>query len=202
MAKKSILQNYLDSIRSENIKSLTAKSRNWFVDMLSGGELKGTVRKVIADPITKTKSRPTIGKMYMFIYDPKTKKTLPYYDRYPLIIMADKPAKGKGFYGLNLHYLRPIERAKLLQALEKSYSTTKGDMKENTRLRISYQILKSATKHRRFRPTFKRYLPNHIKSNIVEIPAPYWEVALFLPTQKFVGASSGKVWSDSRRLSR
>lgn len=199
---RSILQKYLDTIRQENIKSLTSKSREWFIDMLSGGEIKGQPTQILKDPIGKKKTRPIIGKMYMFVYDPKYKKKLPYYDRYPLIIMADRPAKGKGFYGLNLHYLRPLERAKLLAALESSRSTTKGELKDNTRLRIDYQFLKSARKYRAFRPTFKRYLPKHVKSSLVEIPAPYWEIALFLPTQRFKGASSSKVWADSRKASR
>ena len=53
--------------------------------------------------------------MNMFFYDPKHKDTLPYYDRFPLSVIIG-PAKG-GFYGLNLHYLPPVLRAKMLDAL-------------------------------------------------------------------------------------
>ena len=61
------------------------------------------------------RQQPLIGSMNMFFYDPKTKDTLPFYDRFPLAIIVG-PAE-KGFYGLNLHYLPPILRAKFLDAL-------------------------------------------------------------------------------------
>ena len=51
----------------------------------------------------------------MYFYDPKHKETLPYYDRFPLIIMVG-PAP-RGFIGLNLHYLPLATRAKFLDAL-------------------------------------------------------------------------------------
>jgi hypothetical protein len=200
MAKDdSLLQKYLDNLRADNIQSMTKKSRDWFIDMAMSGELKATAEKILKDANTRNRPNPIIGKMYMFKYDTKHKKTLPYYDRYPLIILADRPKKGTGFYGLNLHYINAIDRAKLLTALEKGYSSTPGKFQLSTRLKISYQILKSASKLKAFRPTFKRYLRDHIKSALIEIPSEYWEVAIFLPTSKFVKADVSKVWSDSKK---
>jgi len=199
--KKSLLQTYLDELRRNNIERMTSKSREWFMELLSVGELKTSFAKVAKDPAVKSRSRPMIGKMYMYIYDPKTKAALPYWDRYPLIIMADLPEKGKGWYGLNLHYLSPLLRAKLLDGLMQ-YSSTGKTLKETTKLRLSYGLLKSARKHRLFKPTFKRYLPEHVKSKIVEIPAPLWEICMFLPTQKFVGTSTNTVWNDSKKIGR
>ena len=60
---------------------------------------------------------PTIGEMYMFSYDPKYKDVLPYYDMYPLVIPIEMYADG--FLGLNLHYLPPLARARLLDSLKK-----------------------------------------------------------------------------------
>ena len=199
--KKSLLQTYLDELRRNNIERMTSKSREWFMELLSVGELKTSFVKVAKDPAVKSRSRPMIGKMYMYIYDPKTKAALPYWDRYPLIIMADLPEKGKGWYGLNLHYLSPLLRAKLLDGLMQ-YSSTGKTLKETTKLRLSYGLLKSVSKHRLFKETFKRYLPEHVKSKIVEIPAPLWEICMFLPTQKFVGTSTITVWNDSKKIGR
>ena len=56
------------------------------------------------------RSKMAGGGMFMYYYDPKWKDKLPYYDQFPLTIMVEK-APG-GFYGLNLHYLNPILRAK------------------------------------------------------------------------------------------
>ena len=48
----------------------------------------------------------TVGKMYMFSYDPKTKADLPYYDTVPLVIITEPMPNG--FSGINLHYLAYI----------------------------------------------------------------------------------------------
>ena len=189
-------------LRKEGMQTLTKRSRDWFIDLAMGGTLKGSFKKLVNDPNVKTRTNPMIGKMYFFKYDPKYKTTLPYYDRYPLIILADRPKKGKGFYGMNLHYLSPLDRAKLLGAMYPTLSTTGKELKPSTRLRISYGILKAASRFRLFKPTFKRYLPDHIKSQIVEIPAEFWEIAMFMPTQKFVGSTVSTVWSESRKKGR
>ena len=59
----------------------------------------------------------SIGKMYMFYYDAKTKDKLPYWDRFPLIFVLD--VRPDRFWGVNLHYLPPLYRAKLMNALYK-----------------------------------------------------------------------------------
>ena len=95
-----------------------------------------------------------IGRMVFFKYDPKHKKTLPYYDLFPVIYVVDM-APG-GYYGLNLHYVDPLHRVKLMDALWTTASNKKWD--DSTRLKISYGILKSASKFKWFRPAFKHYL--------------------------------------------
>lgn len=197
---KSLLQKYTDAVRSQNIRPFTRASRDWFLDMLVSGELRGGKAPYLRDPAGITRSRVTIGKMYMFVYDPKHKKTLPYYDRFPLIIAADRPAKGRGFFGLNLHYLRPTERAIFFDNLLRAYSSTGRELKESTRMQISYGVLKAASRMRAYKPTFKRYLPNHIKSSIIQIPPEHWETSMYLPTHSFQKASSSKIWTDSRSI--
>ena len=92
--------------------------------------------------------------MYTFFYDPKTKKDLPYYDRFPLIFKI-KNVSG-GFLGINMHYLPPQLRARLMDALYPLVTNRKYD--ETTRLRLTYDVLNSAAKYRFFKPTIKKYL--------------------------------------------
>ena len=47
-----------------------------------------------------------LGRMYMFYYDPKHKKTLKTYDRFPLIFPIKK--ESDGFIGMNFHYLGSV----------------------------------------------------------------------------------------------
>ena len=190
-------------IRQGQVPARTAKAREWYraqaQKMVKSGS---TARKVSGESLTSTRTAdrttktPIIGNMYTFKYDPKHKDTLPYYDRYPLIFPINK-AKG-GILGINFHYLPPTLRAQLMDAL---YSATNNkDYDENTRLKISYEILNSASKFRFFKPTVKHYLTNHMKTPLIYINPAEWDVALFLPTAQFVGANKQKVYADSRRI--
>jgi hypothetical protein len=131
----------------------------------------------------------------MYYYDAKHKATLPYFDRFPLVFPFKK-VKG-GFYGLNMHYLPLPLRAKLMDALYDTASNTRFD--ESTRLKISYQMLESAAKYKEFQPCIKRYLTSQVKSRFMYIYPSEWDVALFLPLERFQGASKTQVWSDSKR---
>ena len=102
-----------------------------------------------------------------------------------------------GFYGINLHYLPPVLRAKLIDNLYSIVSNKKYD--KTTTLRLSYEVLQGASKYRLFKPTFKHYLASNVRSRFYHVPATEWDIALMLPTQRFEKASTQRVYRDSRR---
>jgi len=181
-------------VRAGQIPARTAKARDWY--RKSASDYKrindGKLLKGDADRLT---ARPLVGQMYMYYYDAKGKATLPYFDRFPLVFPFKK-VKG-GFYGLNMHYLPLPLRAKLMDALYDTASNTRFD--ESTRLKISYQMLESAAKYKEFQPCIKRYLTTQVRSKFMYIYPSEWDVALFLPLERFQGASKTQVWSDSKR---
>ena len=122
-------------------------------------------------------SRETIGQMLFYFYDAKTRDKLPYWDRAPLIFVVDI---GNGFhYGLNVHYLPILARAKLMDSLYTLASDRTLD--DKTRLRISYQILKNSTRFKEFKVTFKKYLWSHVRSQFKRISPKDWDFALNMP---------------------
>lgn len=133
------------------------------------------------------------GMMYMFRYDPKHKKTLPYYDTFPVIFPIDMDRDS--FLGINFHYLPPISRAKLMNALYSIKSDKRYD--EKTKILATYDVLSKASKFKLFKPTVKRYLKEHVRSAYLEITAKEWDIAIFLPTENFKKASAQDVWVDS-----
>lgn len=158
---------------------------------------KATPEKVLedADGRRRGKNAAAIGKMYFFAYDPKHKKTLPYYDKFPLVFPFQR--QSDGFVGINLHYLPYQLRARLMDALY-DLKSTRG-MTDRTRLKVTYDVLNGAAKYRLFRPTVHRYLGKHIRSSLVEVRPDHWDMALFLPVHDFAKASASKVWTDSMR---
>lgn len=142
----------------------------------------GYRRKIIAS-VDRSRSVTVIGRMYFFWYDPKHKKTLPVYDRFPLVFPIERYSDG--FLGLNLHYLSQGERAELLGRLLKFKSSP--NLTDKTKLKLSYDLL-SATKriNTQMRPCIKRYLFSHVRSPFIEVPGTEWDRAIELPVELFV----------------
>jgi hypothetical protein len=179
------------------INPIAQSTRNWFRSKAKE-VTKMNVTKLVErshfQGKTKTKvTRDSIGRMYMYVYDPKHKKTLPYYDKFPLIFIIG--FKKDGFLGINMHYLPIFYRAKLMDALYSTISNTKYD--DTTKLAINYQLLKGAAKFKYFKPCVKRYLYNHVLTNYIEVPVNEWDYALFLPLARFAKARIQKVHADS-----
>ena len=191
--------SYFEKLETEAFRSgiqpRTRESLQWFKK-----RLKSVTRvqnnQILKDPLLNRVAKPLMGRMYMYFYDPKTKETLPYYDRFPLIIMVKK--ERNGFTGLNLHYLPPVLRARFFDRLTQFTNNKKYD--ESTRFRLTYNFLRSSSKLEMFKPCFKRYLTSQVTTKITEVPATEWEVALFLPTDKFVKNSRTTVWKKSRAM--
>jgi len=188
--------------RSGQMPARTKRAREWYRKQAQ------RTSKAIADPekiLAETSRRNStpktkfeIGSMYMFSYDAKHKDTLPYYDQFPLIFPINI-AKG-GLLGINMHYLPPLLRAKLMDALYTVSTDKRYD--ENTKIALSYDILNGSSKFKEFKPTIKHYLSKQIKSRLIDIAPAEWDIALFLPTARFAGASNAKVWADSRKIIR
>jgi hypothetical protein len=190
----------LKGVRSGQMPARTTEAREWYREQAKGiTKSKADPSKIIKEMgRDRYENRFRLGNMYMFQYDPKHKATLPYYDSFPLIFPINR-AKG-GFLGINMHYLPPPLRAKLMDAL---YETTNNKYyNETTKLKLNYDILNSASKFRMFKPCVKHYLTGQLKTRLVYINPTEWDVALFLPTARFVGATQAQVFKDSRKIIR
>lgn len=159
--------------------------------------------------------RDSIGKMVMFFYDPKLKKELPFYDRFPLIFpigpSKNPKMRGKAFLGINMHYLPYYLRAQLMDALYKEL-TRKGATDEQ-RFRISWDILKGISRFALVKPCIKMYLYEHVRSRFFIVRPEEWDAVLCLPLERFErGGAGGRspggriskeaVWRDSVRRTR
>ena len=190
MAK--LIDRIKQSLAKEGYSTGTNNARNWLRAKVK--ELTPTSRALMADR-DRLKSNSTIGKMYFYFYDPKTKDSLPYYDRFPLVIPIE--SYPDGFLGLNLHYIHPKQRLMLLDKLSETATNDKFDSK--TKLRVSYSYLAGASRAFEATPCIKRYLYSHIQSRFLEISADEWDIAAMLPVETFVGATTSKVYADSRK---
>ena len=194
----SVMSNLFNKLEIEafraGITPRTQQSREWFRKRVANIRNVNRNRLMREEPLQLT-NREIVGSMYMFFYDPKMKKELPYYDSFPLVIVLG-PAEG-GFLGLNLHYLPPTMRAKFLDSLMDVTSNTRFD--DSTRFRVTYNLLQRAARMKYYKACVKHYLNDHVRSRFALVPASEWEIATFLPTADFQKASKSQVYAESRR---
>ena len=184
---KFTLRNVTEAVTwfKNQIKSLTSpgstketENKEENKDLLSSGTNKAVIFEV--------------GKMYLFHYDPKGRRTLPYYDTFPLIFVTGIH-KG-GFTGINLHYLPLEPRLILLSNLTQKSVFRDGQL---DRLNIKYENLKGVQEFAFFEPCFKRYLNSNIRSEIKLIPPEDWGFAASLPIESFMKKPKQYVWRES-----
>lgn len=162
------------------IKRTPKVSLQWFRDLIK------LVKKDPDSKLTFDRGKPFVGGMFFYNYDAKYKDTLPYWDAWPLVIPFNVE-DSRTFLGINVHYLRPAERTKLINALEKIGKKTirrgilrrKRDVYDYSKL--SYEVIGQAVQGQYYKEAVKRYLFSHIKSKPLAIPESEWEHAVLLP---------------------
>jgi hypothetical protein len=185
-----LIDRIKSSLAKEGLTPRSNQARAWLQSKIK--ELKPNRTSLMRDR-NKLKESSVIGKMYFYFYDPKTKDTMPYYDRFPLVIPIE--SYNDGFLGLNLHYIAPKYRMTLLDKLSVTASNKTYD--EKTKLRLNYKYLANASRVFEATPCIKRYLFSQIQSRFLEITADEWDIAALLPMESFVGASTNKVYAES-----
>lgn len=184
MAQSKYIQSVLDAAKGR------PKSTDWYKDKIKEF---GTPKSLDLIRDGKRNDRPFYGRLNMFIYDPKLKKTLPYYDTFPLVLPLENYTDG--FLGINLHYLPIPLRIKLLDRLVDFSNDT--DFDEKTRLILDYKKVKRI---KLVKPTIHKYLAGQVKSQFRRIDADEFMIATLLPVQRFKKATANTVWRESRSM--
>jgi len=184
MARSKYIQSVLDAAGGR------PKSTQWFRDKIKEF---GTPKSADLIRDGKRTSVPTFGILNMFVYDPKLKDKLPYYDTFPLVLPIEE--YNNGFLGINLHYLSMPMRLRLLDRLVDYSNNNKFD--ESTRLRVDYSKLKRVDL---IKPCLKRYLAGQVKSKFRKVEADEFMIATLLPVQRFKKQSDSHIFAKSRGM--
>ena len=123
MAQSKFIQSVVKAAKGR------PKSTQWYRDKIAEFGKPGAM-DLIRDG--KRNNNPFFGRLNMFFYDPKFKKTLPYYDTFPLVLPLENYPDG--FLGINFHYLPMNLRLQL--------SLLSGSFKENVSSFIGSSIVK------------------------------------------------------------
>lgn len=167
------------------------KSATWYRTQVNKIASNKTAGQLFRE--NKLNNRPSVGRLNLFGYNPKFRKTLPYYDVFPLVLPLE-PISG-GFMGMNFHYLPPMLRFRLLERMQATATDNRFDSK--TKFDVNYGDVKSI---KIVKPTIKKYLYAYCQTGFLRINADEAAIAIYLPVQRFKKASDAVVYSDSRKF--
>ena len=202
MAEESYLQSLKTAIATGDVAAKARQAATWFRSIVERAKIALARETVFQTVITEAAqaggltSKMWLGKMYFFVYNPKHKMTLPYYDMFPLVLPVERYSDG--FLGINFHYLAPKERAHLLDEI-KIFVNDKT-LSEKTRIMLTYDMLRGFTKFKRAKPCLKRYITMYMKTQFIPVLPDEWGPAIFLPVENFKKMSKKAVWIESKNI--
>jgi hypothetical protein len=153
----------------------------WFVQKIDQLDFRSEIegRGLVYSETSRAVEFPQWGKMYLFRYIPEYKDRLPIWDEFPLVI--------------------PRLRKKFLEQL--LMFRNNDAFNDSTAVQLTYKELKSFSRLKHFKPTFKRYKINRVASKFIEIQPTEWMMAPFLPLEEFHKQNSS-LWSKLVRKLR
>ena len=141
----------------------------------------------------------------MFKYMPKMKAQLPYWDMFPVgLVMNSYPDKGY-FSMINFHYLPPILRAELMDAIYPFVifpNVETQDIGSSMRARVNtdrvdFEFMKKRINMRGVIPAWKRYDYKQVIGNYLYVPPVGWDTIVMLPVERMRGSGINRVWQNS-----
>ena len=203
---QTLLKQYIahSDATNSNYSIKSKDAQNWFISAVNNLDVNISGQTLVTKDINQKGTQdypravitPRQGQMYIFKYDPIGKGTMRNYDRFPLVIVIEKYAKG--FLGLNLHYLPTELRLLLLNKLSRFLNNSEYSV--STRFfRLSYEELIPFTRFKEALPALKRYNFDNVRSRFMKIFADEWLLAALLPVHRFIKKSAGSEYTQSKK---
>lgn len=170
----------------EEIKEQTGgrgQSREWYreklfeksPDTIITEERSDEIGDILERDRNRSTSFPLLFNLMFYKYKAKTRRDLPFYDKYPLSFVLEMDSKS--FFAVNLHYYSPEERMGIVMSLAED--------------RIP-----------KFRKGAHKYLLSEVRSPYLILAQQEWQTMCLLPVEEFVRDLGGveipipsnKVW--------
>lgn len=160
-----------------------SKSRDWYRKEITGLSPSKVINDERSDEVGDELERdrnlsttfPRLFNLMFYEYEAKTRRDLPFYDKYPLAFVLETDSRS--FFAVNLHYYSPEERMGLAMSLAED-------------------------KIPKFRKGAHKYLLSEVRSPYLILAQQEWQTMCLLPVEEFVRDLGGveipipsnKVW--------
>ena len=160
-----------------------SQPREWYREKVFNKSPENIITEERADEVgdvlerdqNRSTSFPLLFNLMFYKYKAKTRRDLPFYDKYPLAFVLEMDARS--FFAVNLHYYSPEERMGIVASL-------------------------AADKIPKFRKGAHKYLLSEVRSPYLILAQQEWQTMCLLPVEEFVRDLGGveipirsdKVW--------
>ena len=210
LKEESFFQKAHKAAKQENLITRDRRTREFYHDYAAEQGVNYRSMQMLRTGGHKT-GDIKIGRMYFFKYAAEATasgrgvdiKKGNVYDEFPLIfLLAEEPGS---LEGINFHYMTPKERIVLLGRMFEYLNNE--DFDSRTKL-FSVKFRRTIKNNRLFRyarACYREYKPGRIDSKIIQVHPMDWELAITVPTERFVTPKGGrvaskKIWIQTNRL--
>jgi len=166
----------------------------WFRESLNEIRKNKVGKPTDYESLSKDKSRNAVrklrGQVLLFRYKPSNSK-IKFYDRYPVVIVLE--ITGNHIIGLNLHYVPPLDRIKLILMMNALLFDQKEQNLQKTRLKI-FSLLNKKIFAKYMGTAVNKYTVKNIVGKPKLTNPKEWSYLAFLPV--FKGISPSKLYSE------
>ena len=212
LKEESFFQKAHKAAKQENLITRDRRTREFYHDYAAEQGVNYRSMQMLRTGGHKT-GDIKIGRMYFFKYAAEATasgrgvdiKKGNVYDEFPLIfLLAEEPGS---LEGINFHYMTPKERIILLGRMFEYLNSE--DFDNRTKL-FSTKFKRTIKNNRLFRyakACYREYKPGRIISKIIQVHPMDWELAITVPTERFVTPKGGrvaskKIWTQTNKLAR
>ena len=212
LTEESFFQKAHRAAKRENLITRNEKTREFYHDYAAEQGVNYRSMQMLRTGGRKV-GDIKLGRMYFFRYEAEgtpsgrgvSIKRGNVYDAFPLIFLLSETPDA--LEGINFHYMVPRERIKLLGRMFEYLNSE--DFDDRTKL-FSVKFRRTIKDNRLFRyarACYRVYKPGRIDSKILQVHPMDWELAITVPTERFVTPAGGrvaskKIWAQTNRLAK
>ena len=212
LTKESFFQKAHRAAKQQNLITRNERTREFYHDYAAEYGVNYRSMQMLRTGGRRI-SDMKLGRMYFFRYEAEGTSSGRgveiergnVYDAYPLIFLLSQTPDS--LEGINFHYMVPKQRIILLGRMFEYLNSE--DFDDRTKL-FSVKFRRTIKDNRLFRyarACYRVYKPGRIDSKILQVHPMDWELAITVPTERFVTPAGGrvaskKIWAQTNRLAK
>ena len=212
LKEESFFQKAHKAAKQENLITRNKRTREFYHDYAAEHGVNYRSMQMLRTGGRKAADL-RIGRMYFIRYEAEGTssgrgvqiKRGNVYDTFPLIFLLSETQET--LEGINFHYMVPKQRIILLGRMFEYLNSENFDDRTKLFSTKFKRTIKENNVFRYARVCYRIYKPGRIESKIMQVHPMDWELAITVPTERFVTPKGGrvaskKIWAQTNKLAR